>query len=161
MDDKEKIVHTMIDFIHSGPVTDIAKDINALKKKVRGLETQTSGGVYVIKAVDEIVNNLDVLQDDDELLFAADIGEYTWEIMFTWSSPTNAPGINFGITPPGGSSGWISTQLFSANGGTAWMKGYIICTALGTFNFQWSQGTATVEDTRVLAGSYIFYTKIA
>lgn len=128
----------------------------------------------IVKAVDEIVNNDETLQDDDDFFFACDANQtyYFKQILF---ADVGTSDFDHRWTLPSGASGEISQSTFtSANFvvldditseelitgqglGTvtiAHFEGRIVMsTTSGTCQFQWAQNFAQVQDTKVLKGS--------
>jgi len=138
---------------------------------------QAHFGALVCKAADETVNNSNVLQDDDELLFAMAANEvWEFEVMLRYIS-TAAADIQLKITVPAAAahSGFIAgitgaasvvnwanypgpVSLDGAGAPTyaALIKGLVINGAnAGNVTLQWAQGAAEVSDTKVLAGSML------
>ena len=137
----------------------------------------------VLKAADETVNNSDVLQNDDELLFAIAANE-VWGFTFViaWNSGTT-PDIKFALAVPalatfaaaisGGDgagndvrSMQVSGTALSLEGSAAEMAATIIGRVVnganaGNLQLQWAQTTANASDTIVRANSYIIAHKLA
>lgn len=142
------------------------------------LSVATSGvGIYktIYKSADETVNNSDVLQNDDALLFAVAANEvwaFTIVCLLTsnstadfkagWSVPTAA---TMKWTNAFDNTMYNESQAYSygtATDSIAEFYGTVFVGAnAGNVTFQWAQNTATVVDTKVLKGSYIIAHRLA
>lgn len=134
--------------------------------------------LYVIKSLDETVNNSAVLQDDNELLLPVEANlTYHLASRITFTSGTT-PDFKFAWTFPTGLTmtynltcfavgtsvldQFAFTQTLTANleGGasqrSAMIEGQVVVgSTAGTLQLQWAQITATGSDTIVKAGSFI------
>jgi len=131
----------------------------------------------VTKASDETVNNSDTLQDDDDLVLPVDANS-TYMFILAGSFVTNGTAdFHIGWTGPASATmAWNETLSSSAaaraigaspivQGSTAdetifvlgWLK--TVGTA-GNLQLQWAQGTATVVDTKLRAGSSLIAIKV-
>lgn len=132
----------------------------------------------VLKAADETVNNSNVLQNDNELLFAVGANEI-WEffLYFRMTTPTDGatPAIKFAFSVPAAAtiarlSNYGSPDMTDTPDGTvtqanqyavankyAYFTRYLYFGGVnaGNIQFQWAQRFAAAEDTKVLAGSYM------
>lgn len=125
----------------------------------------------VFKASAETVNNSNVLQNDDELLYPIGANQKKSFIAFikldiksasdfrySFTAPAGATGSfgsNIGSPPNEGALGDTETQLSGANITTLLVFfGFVLNGATpGNLQFQWAQNTAVAEDTIVNAGS--------
>lgn len=162
----------------------------------RYLQTQGAGAnpqwaavsatTVVEKASDETVNNSDVLQDDNELLFSVSANtKYRFnavlfvtnadasarvKLAFTGpAAPTKVQYSAHFITEDGDNvadlanafSGSLDPGAVSATDIIVVINGLVQNGAnAGTVTLQWAQRNATVADTKVLAGSYLEYDAI-
>ena len=144
------------------------------------LETQYDEAIKtVLKVADETINNSNVLQNDDELLFAMaanEVWEFTLWVNFTssavadfamgYSVPVGAVLHTVRITDEGGVVVRIDANPTSAAGAGATqvpilVHGHIVNGAnAGNFQIRWAQSTAEVSDTKVLIGSSIVAHKL-
>lgn len=138
----------------------------------------------VLKLADEIVNNNSVLQDDDELKFPIEVNEmwFVEAYLLVVAASTNADW-KFTFNGPTGclgqwhsyaAGGWLPQVVGSSPGAvkalgsalsfgaaavvhTFTFAGWFTADAThpGTIVFQWAQSVATVEDNRVMAGSFL------
>lgn len=132
----------------------------------------------IVKAADETVNNSDVMQDDDELLFTPTINKvYGFTLRLFVDSPA-ARDLKVAFTLPTGATGefnpaliWrsdaqiltkdILTPVTVPTGSSATsyiipITGRIIMSSTaGDANFQWAQANASAEDSKVLKGSFL------
>jgi len=132
----------------------------------------------VRKEADEAVNNSNILQNDDELLFAVGANE-VWEVRVIllhdatstaklkvgFAAPTNSTVAWFtdcansgGTVKSFGNLDLANTSFHSGeNGSCIFLIDAIFTTGANAGNLQlkWSQFTATAEDTKVLANSCI------
>jgi len=141
----------------------------------------------VRKTADEIVNNSTALQADDILTFAVAASEaWRFQLLLFISSnstadfklsirePTSATtrwaalssvGGTASMTTPATSGGDANPQNIAVNGTTAEtviVEGFITnSTTAGSITLAWAQQTATVVDTKVLAGSSLIAHRIA
>ena len=136
-----------------------------------------SDKTIVYKASDQTVNNSETLVDDDDLFFSIKSGE-TWLFLaslFVSSSASGTPDIDLIWDNQDGLTG--SIKAASRVGGSvedyaddftteknlavttdvrnAIIDGCITATTGGTLKLKWAQSTATVEDTKILACSYL------
>jgi len=140
----------------------------------------------VRKAVDEVVNNSDVLQDDDELKF--DIGaNEDWEAVFILLniSVSDTPNMAVGFTVPGGAT-FYCYIITMATGGTGFVMANLPRAGIphtidaettitlnaiiriivvngatpGVVQLQWAQGSATAEDTTMKENSLLMAHKL-
>ncbi len=137
-----------------------------------------SVGLYALKTADETVNNSTVLQNDDELVIPVGAGEI-WELyqelhMFT---ATATPHLDWAYSIPVGGAirrmasygATVSEYDATVEVDNAIVTDRVYITKLqyigganaGNLQLQWAQHTATVEDTKVLANSFIFARKIS
>jgi len=130
----------------------------------------------IVKKADETVNNSSTLQDDDELLFTPAINKNYAGFLMYFVSTGSTPDLSAAFSIPSGATMlWLgNNQHFrhvetgSADattridfGNTAgdrmqstWFRLIMGATA-GNCIFQWAQRVATVEDTKILAGSLL------
>jgi len=150
-------------------------------------DTPAGGGATIVrKTADEIVNNSTTLQNDDHLLLAVGANEVwsffaylkvisqtgTPDIKFDWSLPTGGViqslphddiavlAANTPIAPIG--AGTNFTFALPANSeriALVWGL-YVGGANAGNVQLQWAQITATAEDTKVLANSFLIAHKI-
>jgi len=131
-----------------------------------------------IKTAIETVNNSNTLQDDNELKLP--VAANTWYVILLniiLQVVTNAPDLKSGWSAPAGSVfSWDkmdfdslvavkalgdtdAAYFFAPVAGGVYTGAYIgyLLTGgtAGTLQYRWSQNTATVEDTSILAGSVI------
>jgi len=146
--------------------TDIATH-NALK-------TGIHGEVLVLKASDEVVNNSTTLQNDDELFIPVGIDEI-WAVFLQLRliTPSASPNHKIAfVVPNNGVFSWIpfkpagqgavalTTGSQPITTGAAEVHGpiwgiYIGGDTAGNLQLQWAQNAAAVEDTKILANSYL------
>lgn len=138
---------------------------------------------WVRKAADEIVNNSAALQDDDELtmLFPANS---TWDLewMLRATSATATPDLKVGFTVPASAAGGVAIMggdaavvrggafgatfstiplWASADEAGVFIKATIrIGATSGAVTLRWAQQTATAEDTKILANSWMKATQV-
>lgn len=140
---------------------------------------QINGHIQAIKTIDESVNNSDVLQDDDALLFAIGANE-TWRFYFYVVAVNSniTPDIKVSLNGPALTTLYASifgprenytwrlyritaydvTSMFSTTINEYWvirLSGYITCSAAGNVVLRWAQDTPTVVNTTVCAGSWV------
>lgn len=129
-----------------------------------------------VKAVDQTVNNSDVLQDDDDLKFTPTINKAYFGILFFYVNSASNADLKAALSLPSGATGlWLGTNLVwqiaqtvTANVTTAKPLGtsgsdqclavyfrIIMGATAGDVIFQWAQNTAQSSDTKILAGSSI------
>lgn len=138
----------------------------------------------IIKAADETINNSDVLQNDDELFFPVEASSVyqIYMSLFIYSA-TATPDVKLAFSLPANATMDASILQLSIAGGSAnaWTYDSEVRTTYadssnrgafryfgeirtgitaGTIQLQWAQNVATVEDTKVLANSYIRVIKI-
>ena len=130
--------------------------------------------IAILKTADETVNDDNVLQNDDELLFpvlANEVWQFTIYVRATtlaasdikWSvvGPAGATITGGSLLPdPGGQQFFPlvtrSNTYVTADGYTAIVFGVAIIAATpGNVPFQWAQNVAIAEDTKVLENSCI------
>lgn len=134
------------------------------------------GRLIVRKAVDEVVNNSDVLQSDDELGWTGMAGkEYlviaaikaisasaTPDIKFAWTLPSGATGLHMCLASTSAGTynvtyGLFNNTLVSDLGVNSRIIILILfcqmATTTGDCILQWAQNNKTVEDTKVEAKS--------
>jgi len=129
----------------------------------------------IVKKADETVSNSNTLQDDNELLFAANASKTyhvfiiffnnssaTADFRYSLSIPTGATALRgsstWHHTADQGTADWTGTQnLAMATGNKmTYLSGRVIIgTTSGNVVFQWAQQTAEVFDTKVLEGSLL------
>jgi hypothetical protein len=135
----------------------------------------------VRKTADETVNNSNVMQNDDELLLAIAANEvWAFDLVLFYASATATPDGKYQITGPAGSTlryhvaeeeegtaigfaGGIYTSTGAVvtaadSTATTWVhfKGHIVNGAnAGNLQLTWAQLNATVENTKILANSYL------
>lgn len=132
----------------------------------------------VYKSADETVNNSDVLQDDDHLLFAVGANEaWAFEMALYMNSGTT-PDIKLQVNVPSGATGFYDsptgapsamtafgspqTQSTSGSDQQMFFVGTVINGATpGNLQLQWAQNLATLSDTKVLKGSCIIAYRLA
>ncbi len=132
--------------------------------------------VTVIKTADETVNNSNVLQDDDELVFDVDANQ-VWTVDFVLQAQSGTtPDFRYAVTAPAGSTctvGFenpenaqsqsqvgcgVSTSRVAGSGNN---EIYRIVGTVSTGSFagqirlQWAQFTTNASNTIVRAGSYV------
>uniref|UniRef100_A0A6M3IYH6 Uncharacterized protein n=1 Tax=viral metagenome TaxID=1070528 RepID=A0A6M3IYH6_9ZZZZ len=166
-------------------VNGVAPPISAAN--LNKLETQYDEALATVaitrvrKTADETVNNSDVLQNDNHLLFAVAANE-VWELTINILalSATATPDLKANITVPAGATGalqWIGstnyTETYAIGGlnpvfplvatlGLFQLKAIVVNGAnAGNVQFQWAQQTATVQNTTVKANSCIIAHKLA
>ena len=138
--------------------------------------------ISVVKTIDEIVSNSSTLQDDDELVLAAEANAtYQWAIgvafgagttadyKFAWTFPVGATLTFFGpawdtslaFLPFGNAGTYTSGAALTYGGaGVGSFRGVdlrgrlVMGPTAGNFQYQWAQATPTVENTVTKAGSY-------
>jgi len=131
----------------------------------------------VVKSVDEIVNNSSTLQDDDELLFTPTVNKIYFIMLFLFNSSNSTADFKGLCSIPTGATStrmfengiWrelptlqatesstnieqtnnVSTAVFTS----ASYQRLVMGATAGNFIWQWAQRTATVFDTKLLAGS--------
>lgn len=136
--------------------------------------------IIVRKTSDEVVNNSTVLQDDDELYFAVGANEI-WEflLLLRVTTPTSGVDVDYSFTIPVAASllrcegyGVSNAEEDGTTEDTCDIIGasseyclmhylYVGGANAGTVQLQWAQHTATVEDTKVRANSFIIARKLA
>ena len=127
----------------------------------------------VKKGVDEVVNNSNVYQNDDELLFQVAANEQVNFLLFLYFSSAAAADIKWKLTLPAGASGTAQYMLGAvinsidlsginadgtgiANKLCLMIIGHINTAATpGQVTLQWAQNTADASDTKVYAGSQV------
>jgi len=142
------------------------------------LHSHAGGGMnLLVKEADETVNNSSVLQDDNEILFAVAANEvWQFEGVLNISVITDTTSFKMTFTGPSGAVGSFSAIRYtsvgaidsdSGNLGTSISMSAGVGRAVyfwggihnganaGNLTLQWAQNSAAVEDTKVLAGSYI------
>ena len=139
----------------------------------------------VNKTADETVNNSNVLQDDDELLFALAANEiWTGRAFLLFTSSSTDADIKFRFTAPAlGAVYTAGTYKATATGVITLISGVgalvpyqgndanVVLAILeftvvnganaGDLQLQWAQNTAKAADTKVLIGSHLELHKIA
>ena len=144
-----------------------------------------SGGgtthTLVRKTADETVNNSAILQNDDHLFMAVAANEvWAFECVVLFSSATTTPDLRVAFTVPTGATlAWapaphstaadaFTTSIVTTASGSSLVVGAGASARLllikgivrngataGNLQFQWSQNSATAEDTKVLLDSYL------
>lgn len=134
----------------------------------------------VVKSADETVSNSDVLQDDNELLFAVGANEL-WSIRYFLRQNSSAlADLRLALSLPTGASASGLTYemtlnvIHSADMTAAWKqdgKAYdsvVVVEALvvvggtaGNVQLRWAQWTAEASDTKVLQNSHLIARKLA
>ncbi len=136
--------------------------------------------LLVRKTADETVNNSNVLQNDDELLFAVgvnEIWEFTIYIIYnsgatpdfqhnlTGPAASTIYQHGTGLTPAAAASIVVSASNWLGFGSAVLglvIKGIIVNGAnAGNLQLQWAQNTADASDTKVLTNSCIVAFKLA
>lgn len=132
----------------------------------------------VYKSAEETVNNSDVLQDDDHLLFAIGANEAWAFDMVLYMNSGTTPDIKLQINVPSGATGFYDaptgapsamtafgapqTQSTSGSDQQFFLTGTVINGATpGNLQLQWAQNTATLSDTKILKGSCIIAHRLA
>lgn len=170
---------------HHARYTDAEADARADAKVAThaGLFTGIHGITVVRKTADETVNNNETLQNDDDLVIAVGANEVWLIHMVIYSLRiTGDPDGKFAFAVPAGGAmvGWEAwskptSQLVQKdytaenlitiapnNTYRAWMHGmYIGGVNAGNLQFQWAQETATAEDTKILAKSFMLCQRLA
>jgi len=138
----------------------------------------------IVKVADETVNNSDVLQDDDELFFSVGANEnYGVRLVLLENSAANADiKIKFEV-PVAATFSFAGSYRDAGNtdrafgtyeaantldlSGAAGDRCPIVLEGVyrgganaGTFQLTWAQNTAQASDTKVLAGSYFWITRL-
>lgn len=139
----------------------------------------------VVKVTTEIVNNSNVLQNDDELFFPMVANsDYQIDVFVRQTSVTAVPDMQVAFVGPAGVqfgghitrqvlAGGTGVQLYLTSGSSIDVRidagaSYLSCQArlfvtttnAGNFQLQWAQNVAAIEDTKVLAGSFIYWRKV-
>lgn len=134
-----------------------------------------------VKTVDELVNNSAVLQDDDALVVSLAASKtYSFTLFAKFSSATATPDLKFDFSGPTGAHQWFFNTTSggtSASGASAALatdqsvttssttgvlviQGIAVTVGAVSLQFRWAQNTATVEDTKILADSYLMATPL-
>lgn len=132
----------------------------------------------VYKSAEETVNNSDVLQDDNHLLFAVGANEAWAFNMVLYMNSGTTPDIKLQINVPSGATGFYDsptgvpsamtafgspqTQSTSGSDQQMFFTGTVINGATpGNLQLQWAQNLATLSDTKILKGSCIIAYRLA
>lgn len=137
--------------------------------------------VVVRKSADEIVSNSITIQNDDELLFSVGANQ-VWEFLLVLrhTTPTVNPDIKWDFTIPAAGSlkglgiwsaavrtddvnGTTQIQYDLAATESYFQRRYLYIGGVnaGTIQLRWAQQVATVENTTVLANSFIIAHRLA
>lgn len=146
--------------------------------------------ITIVKTADETVNNSNVLQDDDELVYSSNLASASLYQIFIYMIYTSDATADIKINPQISANGnmvfvanYFSTALaltvgaFGVNIGTgfssdltcggnganlviATLNGYLRTGNASTFKVRWAQATAQLLDTVVKAGSRLEITKV-
>ena len=137
--------------------------------------------IYLRKASDEIVNNSDTLQNDDDLVLAVGAND-VWliHLVLFVISPSVTPEIDYVFAVPSGGAVRGIAELSPATVSAFWDKTaeetlpvdttekyafqimlYIGGGTAGNLQLQWAQHTATAEDTKVKANSFMLCHRLA
>lgn len=170
------------DLIRLNAVDQVRIGNSAYRPQILGsanLETIIGGVSYVahttrdiliaVKAADEIVNNSAALQNDDDLVLAVEANVTYSLCMFLFSNIISSITLDGAFAVPTGAAitGTIgsidaglsdlsietSYQNLAGNSFVLVLGRVIVGVNAGNVQFQWAQGTATAEDTKVLQGS--------
>lgn len=133
-----------------------------------------SAPLSAVKAADETVNDSDVLQNDDDLLFVVGANEKwafklflliisgtTPDMKLIFALPSGAVGRIYWDTASADPQGWIrleAEQSVQTSGGEETLNAsgvVIVGSTGGTVQFQWAQVVADASDTIIRAGSFI------
>ena len=130
----------------------------------------TNNPLFVVKAADETINNSITMQDDDELKATLKIDQiYMFRLVLFYISNSTAD-FKLEFTAPAGATGGyvdeagkvndmlaFGTDIFSSVGSGEALSIYygrvVMGATAGDLQLRWAQNTATVVDTKVLAGS--------
>jgi hypothetical protein len=131
----------------------------------------------LVKTADETVNNSNVLQNDDVILFTVEASKlYSVELIVHYNSGST-PDFKWAFSVPSGTT-FIGKELQDADrvtqvtesgnnpigtgaNKTLVIKGTIISSSTaGTVNWKWAQDTTNASDTKVLIGTYIKVEKL-
>jgi len=127
----------------------------------------------VVKSIDETLNSDDTLQDDDELVFAANANKTYYVMCHVWLNSGTTPDFKFTWVLPAGASGvkqnanWNgvqdsqTTDVEATNNVTMAVGTRIISMSFkiivggtaGDIQLQWAQQTSDAGDTTVQQGS--------
>lgn len=153
--------------------------LTADSAQAAGVKWAAAAGTTILKAVktvDEIVNNSDVLQNDDALFLALAASKtyaftlfakyssvtVTPDLLFDFSGPTGAHRWNADVATGGGDSGYAAAlatdQICTTAAATfgLFIQGIAVTVGAVNLTFRWAQNTATLEDTKILADSYLY-----
>ena len=138
--------------------------------------------VLLYKAADEVVNNNNVLQNDDDLHLTVGANDVWFIHLFMYVlSETDVPDMQYRFTVPSGGAVRIHGFYTKQDTPSSYVDGTVVETlaiaaaekyiglhavyigggTAGTLQLQWAQVTATVEDTRMKAHSFMLCHKLA
>lgn len=182
---RKDIITAANDFILGLSSGNVIKKTLAETQTILGLPSAYGNQLIVLKTADETVNNSTTPQADDALIIPVAASKtYAFRMMLFLSCTSAAADFKFSFTYPTSctmkwqgmlesvavasapAAGLDQTGTLTQGGAASGfhvlhIEGVIInSTNAGSVTLNWAQNTATVADSKVLAGSYIQYQRL-